>query len=177
MSKSLRPINRISISELPEALSLKDSDYLILQSGGISSRIQITDFKLGRANLTFYNEIVDLNQLTAENAGLIADIKTDITAIKTDVAAKPDTSDLNSISASLATTKNDLKAFKTATNASIAQSNENIATFSVLITEIQTDIASLVTRVTDLEKDQLAIKKVIVAKHAEVGGKTTGHKH
>ncbi len=75
MTLSSKAINRISIDNLPSATMLQDEDYLLLQSNGVSSKIQIKDIRLDRANLTFYNEIVDLNQLTANHSQSIVELQ------------------------------------------------------------------------------------------------------
>lgn len=78
MTLSSKAINRISIDNLPSATMLQDEDYLLLQSNGVSSKIQIKDIRFDRANLTFYNEIVDLNQLTANHSQSIIELQNKI---------------------------------------------------------------------------------------------------
>ena len=78
MTLSSKAINRISIDNLPSATMLQDEDYLLLQSNGVSSKIQIKDIRFDRANLTFYNEIVDLNKLTANHSQSIIELQNKI---------------------------------------------------------------------------------------------------
>ena len=67
MSTPVNSINRVSINDLPESQLVKDDDYILLQSDGVSSKIQISNVLLDRGNISFYNEIADLNRITAEN--------------------------------------------------------------------------------------------------------------
>ena len=67
MSTPVNSINRVSINDLPESQLVKDDDYILLQSDGVSSKIQISNVLLDRGNISFYNEIADLNRVTTEN--------------------------------------------------------------------------------------------------------------
>mgnify|MGYP001484470511 CR=1 FL=1 len=86
MAISTQSVNRVSISDLPSAQGIKDDDYLILQSDGISSKIQVADLKLSRANLSFYNEIADLNRVTTTNTLEINSIKQSLSATTTNIS-------------------------------------------------------------------------------------------
>jgi len=86
MSKSTRAINRVSISELPDAQSVKDSDYLILQSDGVSSKIKLSDFKLKRTNLAFYNEVVNLHESSVNHQTEIEDIKAQLDTLASKIS-------------------------------------------------------------------------------------------
>tara|TARA_B100001123_G_C15271379_1_gene1010445 strand:- start:787 stop:1374 length:588 start_codon:yes stop_codon:yes gene_type:complete len=85
MAGSSRSINRIGITDLPEAENIKQADYLILQSDGISSTIQVKNIQLNRNNLSFYNEIVDLNVMTANHELSIENFSTSISHLSAEV--------------------------------------------------------------------------------------------
>lgn len=86
MSNPSRAINRVSISELPDALSVKDNDYLILQSDGVSSKIKLADFKLKRTNLAFYNEVVNLHESSVNHQTEIEDIKAQLDTLASKIS-------------------------------------------------------------------------------------------
>lgn len=68
MATPVNSINRVSINDLPESQIVKDDDFILLQSAGVSSKIQISNVVLDRENISFYNEIADLNRVTTENS-------------------------------------------------------------------------------------------------------------
>lgn len=71
MATPVNSINRVSINDLPESQIVKDDDFILLQSAGVSSKIQISNVVLDRENISFYNEIADLNRVTTENSQTI----------------------------------------------------------------------------------------------------------
>lgn len=90
MTISHQSINRVSVNDLPEAITIKDDDFMLLQSDGVSSKIQISNIVLDRENITFYNEIADLNRVTTENTQSIEQLKSQVNG--------PDSSDDTSVS-------------------------------------------------------------------------------
>lgn len=75
MTSSRDVRNRLTVSDLPSISTIKDQDLLLVQSDGVSSNIQVKNLRWDRENVSFYNEIADLNKLTADNQLAIDDLR------------------------------------------------------------------------------------------------------
>ena len=152
MSTKLRPINRISISELPETQVVKSTDYLILESDGASVRLQVDNLMLDRSNLNFYNEIADLNILTAQNAAAISAVNSTLTnnlsATEKKLETKIDTNSsqiTESTQATKASIKNKADSAKAKADAVKREFDDLIPTL-IEITTIKNTASAVLTR-------------------------------
>jgi len=144
MTTSKRAINRIGISELPSAVSIDSTDYLILQSDGVSSKIQISDVKLNRENITFYNEIVSVNILTETNSRSISTIRDDISVLQDTIgintADTTDSTNITTLGKNITTIKNDLGV----TNKNLVKLTTRVTTSEGLIGINQSDVLTII---------------------------------
>ena len=141
MTISQQSINRVSVNDLPESVTIKDDDFMLLQSDGVSSKIQISNIVLDRENITFYNEIADLNRITTENTQAIEQLKIQINGQDTDT-----TTDMTRIDSLLETT-NTLTTETNNLDASIKSNKQRVesvnTTLSSKIDNINADIAEV----------------------------------
>ncbi len=174
MAISTQSINRVTISDLPSAQSIKDDDFLILQSDGVSSKIQVSDLKFDRANLTFYNEIVDLNRVTAEHTADISTLKqslsitndtnsqTRIDNLETEVETLKTT--VSELTTKLDTLQTSLSSTTTSLNDKVAGFETDLATNSALIATnnaaLSEDVAGAENRLMKLETNQTELVDV-----------------
>ena len=145
MTTPSQSITRVSISDLPESQSVKDEDFLLLQSDGISSKIQLSNIVLDRQNISFYNEIADLNRATAENSQSIQQLKeiVDVQASTSTGSATPTTQVTQSRIDQIETSTADLQT-KTNTLTTDVQTNKK---------RVESVNVSLGNRIALLQKD------------------------
>tara|TARA_B100000212_G_C27157044_1_gene440054 strand:- start:50 stop:673 length:624 start_codon:yes stop_codon:yes gene_type:complete len=170
MAISTQSVNRVSISDLPSAQGVKDDDFLILQSDGVSSKIQISDLKLDRANISFYNEIADLNRVTTTNTLEINSIKQSLSATSTSTpAGEPAPSNqtrIDQLEAQLAEMKGKIKTLEDAQKLDKANLQTQITGINSGLDIIRDDVAqvrpSLAETKADLT-DELATTSALAA--------------
>ena len=138
MTISTAAINRISISELPSATTLKGDDYLLLQSDGVSSKIQISDVKLTRSNLNFYNEIVDLNRLTADHTQQLQELSNQLSTPNTQGENTP--INLDEIKQDVGSLKSDIKSLQNSNITSNTRVEKINTTLTKKIDQISADL-------------------------------------
>ena len=156
MTISQQSINRVSVNDLPESVTVKDDDFMLLQSDGVSSKIQISNIVLDRENITFYNEIADLNRVTTENTQAIEQLKTQING--QDVAEPTGTTRIDSLLEtvnSLTTKTNNLDASIKSNKQRVESVNTTLSTkidnVNADIAEVKSELAKILSIVESLQ--------------------------
>ena len=164
MAISTHSVNRVTISDLPAAQSIKDDDFLILQSDGVSSKLQVSDLKLSRTNLSFYNEIVDLNRLTAAHADDIMNLKQAVNgedqSQSTDRIAQLE-SKVDTLTSSLNTLSATVDNIKTATELQLQQQQQKVA-------ETSTEVSAMTQRVAETSTEVSAMTQRLSTSESQV---------
>ena len=157
MAISTQSVNRVSISDLPSAQGVKDDDFLILQSDGVSSKIQISDLKLDRANISFYNEIADLNRVTTTNTLEINSIKQSLSATSTSTpAGEPVPSNqtrIDQLEAQLAEMERKIQALERADESNKASLQSQITGINSGLDIIRNDVAQVSPSLAETKAD------------------------
>lgn len=162
MTISHQSISRVSVNDLPESVTIKDDDYMLLQSDGISSKIQISNIVLDRENITFYNEIADLNRVTTENTQSIDQLKSQVNGSSpagTTDASSDSSSDASNVSRidKLQESTDDLTTKTDTLDASIKSNKQRVesvnTTLSTKIDKINADVAEVKGEVAKITGD------------------------
>ena len=152
-------VNRVSISDLPSAQGIKDDDYLILQSDGVSSKIQVADLKLSRANLSFYNEIADLNRVTTTNTLEINSIKQSLSATTTNISSPTgevlpnNQSRIDQLEAKLKTIEEKLTTLENTVKVNKNSLKSQVDGINNAVTDVRTEVGNILPSVTDIKDD------------------------
>lgn len=159
MAISTQSVNRVSISDLPSAQSIKDDDYLILQSDGVSSKIQVADLKLSRANLSFYNEIADLNRVTTTNTLDINSIKQSLSATTTNTSSPTgevlpnNQSRIDQLEAQLAEMEEKIIKLENTVKVNQSSLQSQVNGINSTVTNVETDVGNILPGVTKIKDD------------------------
>lgn len=157
MAISTQSVNRVSISDLPSAQGVKDDDFLILQSDGVSSKIQISDLKLDRANISFYNEIADLNRVTTTNTLEINSIKQSLSATSTNTTtgepAPSNQTRIDQLEAQLAEMEKKIQALENADIENKAKLQSQITGINSGLDIIRNDVAQVSPSLAETKAD------------------------
>jgi len=159
MTISHQSISRVSVNDLPESVTIKDDDYMLLQSDGISSKIQISNIVLDRENITFYNEIADLNRVTTENTQSIDQLKSQVNGPSPTDASSGASSNASNVSRidELQESADDLTTKTGTLDASIKSNKQRVesvnTTLSTKIDKINADIAEVKGEVAKITGD------------------------
>ena len=159
MAISTQSVNRVSISDLPSAQSVKDDDYLILQSDGVSSKIQVADLKLSRANLSFYNEIADLNRVTTTNTLDINSIKQSLSATTTNISTPAgevipnNQSRIDQIEAQLARIEEKLTTLENTVKLNQNSLKSQVDGIDNAVTDVRTEVGNILPGVASVKAD------------------------
>lgn len=168
MTTTKRAINRISISELPSATSIDNTDYLILQSDGVSSKIQVADIQFSRENIAFYNEIAALNISSSLHQDELKLLRSDIGTLQeaTGISSSSDQSSESTTSdkiTAVESTTAQLRADTTIISKSVSDLTERVTSSEEAITtnhsdvmvtlgEISSSLADINVRLLDVEE-------------------------
>ena len=159
MAISTQSVNRVSISDLPSAQGIKDDDYLILQSDGVSTKIQVADLKLSRANLSFYNEIADLNRVTTTNTLDINSIKQSLSATTTNISSPTgevlpnNQSRIDQLEAQLAEMEEKIIKLENTVKVNQSSLQSQVNGINSTVTSVETDVGNILPGVTKIKDD------------------------
>lgn len=159
MAISTQSVNRVSISDLPSAQGIKDDDYLILQSDGVSSKIQVADLKLSRANLSFYNEIADLNRVTTTNTLDINSIKQSLSATTTNISTPAgevtpnNQSRIDQLEAKLAKMEEKFTRLENIVKVNQSSLQSQVNGINSAVTDVETDVGNILPEVSKTKAD------------------------
>jgi len=159
MTISHQSINRVSVNDLPEAITIKDDDFMLLQSDGVSSKIQISNIVLDRENITFYNEIADLNRVTTENTQSIEQLKRQVNGSdSSDVTSVSRVENLLEVTENLTTKTNNLDA----TVKSNKQRTESVnTTLSTKIDNVNAELANVNAELVNVKNEIAKISSIV----------------
>lgn len=176
MATSRQSISRVTINDLPEAQAVKDDDYILLQSDGVSSKIQISNIRLDRENINFYNEIATLNRESAENSIQLKQLKEQI-ELDSDMSTQSVTgTDEQSTTTTGASSRveqveNTVKTLETKTSALEATTNSTKQRVETINTNANDKIASLQKELDETKSSLGEISSASVESYTEfVGG-------